>query len=125
MPHSKNVATDNGTHLFSSEKATITTSRITGLVDVEQQRRRNYNNLSTTLSSIGSFPFTTNRLQDDTIPNLITPSEMVSSFVPATTTPKAKKMYPCSRCPKAFNRPSALETHSYTHTAEKPFQCHR
>ncbi|KAI7888865.1 uncharacterized protein EV154DRAFT_394144, partial [Mucor mucedo] len=33
------------------------------------------------------------------------------------------KVYPCSQCTKQFNRPSALETHSYTHSLEKPFQC--
>lgn len=36
-----------------------------------------------------------------------------------------KKIYPCSQCTKHFNRPSALETHSYTHSLEKPFQCLR
>ncbi|ORE15887.1 hypothetical protein BCV71DRAFT_151749, partial [Rhizopus microsporus] len=33
------------------------------------------------------------------------------------------KQYPCGKCSKIFNRPSALTTHSYTHTGEKPFQC--
>ncbi|KAI9248684.1 hypothetical protein EDC94DRAFT_488735, partial [Helicostylum pulchrum] len=33
------------------------------------------------------------------------------------------KIYPCNQCSKFFNRPSALETHAYTHTQEKPFQC--
>ncbi|CEG79404.1 Putative Zinc finger protein C25B8.19c [Rhizopus microsporus] len=36
-----------------------------------------------------------------------------------------KKQYPCDKCSKVFNRPSALTTHSYTHTGEKPFQCQR
>ncbi|KAI8091781.1 hypothetical protein BDF21DRAFT_305134, partial [Thamnidium elegans] len=36
---------------------------------------------------------------------------------------KEKKIYPCNLCSKFFNRPSALETHNYTHTLEKPFQC--
>ncbi|CEP10420.1 hypothetical protein [Parasitella parasitica] len=37
--------------------------------------------------------------------------------------PKPKKQYQCTQCLKSFTRPSALQTHSYTHTAEKPFQC--
>ncbi|KAK4510644.1 uncharacterized protein ATC70_005076 [Mucor velutinosus] len=37
--------------------------------------------------------------------------------------PKPKKQYQCPKCLKSFTRPSALQTHSYTHTAEKPFQC--
>jgi uncharacterized Zn-finger protein len=36
-----------------------------------------------------------------------------------------KKQYQCPLCHKNFSRPSALQTHSYTHTAEKPFQCLR
>ncbi|ORX58300.1 hypothetical protein DM01DRAFT_1283722 [Hesseltinella vesiculosa] len=31
--------------------------------------------------------------------------------------------YKCPTCQKQFNRPSALQTHSYTHTGEKPFEC--
>ncbi|KAI9347065.1 hypothetical protein BD770DRAFT_370023, partial [Pilaira anomala] len=34
-----------------------------------------------------------------------------------------KKQYQCLDCLKWFSRPSALQTHSYTHTSEKPFQC--
>ncbi|KAI8969240.1 hypothetical protein BDF20DRAFT_790721, partial [Mycotypha africana] len=33
------------------------------------------------------------------------------------------KQYQCPECLKIFSRPSALQTHSYTHTAEKPFKC--
>ncbi|KAI8086098.1 uncharacterized protein BX664DRAFT_243659, partial [Halteromyces radiatus] len=29
----------------------------------------------------------------------------------------------CSICHRRFNRPSALQTHIYTHTGEKPFKC--
>lgn len=39
--------------------------------------------------------------------------------------PKPKKQYQCPQCLKSFTRPSALQTHSYTHTNEKPFQCQR
>ncbi|KAI8880982.1 hypothetical protein K501DRAFT_154253, partial [Backusella circina FSU 941] len=33
------------------------------------------------------------------------------------------KKYQCERCPKWFSRPSALQSHTYTHTGEKPYQC--
>jgi uncharacterized Zn-finger protein len=34
-----------------------------------------------------------------------------------------RKEYSCHLCTKDFNRPSALQTHMYTHTGEKPHQC--
>ncbi|KAI8876682.1 hypothetical protein K501DRAFT_148194, partial [Backusella circina FSU 941] len=33
------------------------------------------------------------------------------------------KRYQCTECEKGFSRPSALQTHMYTHTKEKPFKC--
>ncbi|KAI8364747.1 uncharacterized protein BYT42DRAFT_590237 [Radiomyces spectabilis] len=47
------------------------------------------------------------------------------SFSPSISADLAtkKKQYPCTVCQKCFSRPSALRTHSYTHTGEKPFQC--
>ncbi|KAI8337375.1 hypothetical protein EDC96DRAFT_416766, partial [Choanephora cucurbitarum] len=33
------------------------------------------------------------------------------------------KTYGCTQCSKSFTRPSQLQTHIYSHTAEKPFQC--
>ncbi|KAJ8663385.1 hypothetical protein O0I10_000624 [Lichtheimia ornata] len=35
-----------------------------------------------------------------------------------------KKRHQCSVCQKKFGRPSALLTHMYTHTGERPFKCH-
>ena len=35
-----------------------------------------------------------------------------------------KKPYKCPHCCKCFPKPSALTPHIYTHTGEKPFQCH-
>ncbi|KAI8973664.1 hypothetical protein BDF20DRAFT_790330, partial [Mycotypha africana] len=32
--------------------------------------------------------------------------------------------YSCPYCQKAFNRPSSLKIHTYSHTGEKPFVCH-
>ncbi|KAI7861517.1 hypothetical protein BDF14DRAFT_1868383 [Spinellus fusiger] len=49
-----------------------------------------------------------------------------SIHTPTTQSIKRQKtavLYQCSVCKKYFNRPSALQTHSYTHTGEKPFAC--
>ncbi|KAI8967539.1 hypothetical protein BDF20DRAFT_899845, partial [Mycotypha africana] len=34
-----------------------------------------------------------------------------------------RKRYDCNQCSKYFSRPSALQTHIYTHTGEKPHKC--
>ncbi|KAI9271699.1 hypothetical protein BDA99DRAFT_433599, partial [Phascolomyces articulosus] len=40
-----------------------------------------------------------------------------------TSESQKKRKYQCRMCNKAFSRPSALRTHGFTHTGEKPFQC--
>ncbi|CAO3657098.1 unnamed protein product [Mucor hiemalis] len=35
----------------------------------------------------------------------------------------SRKRYDCNQCSKFFTRPSALQTHIYTHTGEKPHSC--
>ncbi|KAI9252649.1 hypothetical protein BY458DRAFT_522626 [Sporodiniella umbellata] len=37
----------------------------------------------------------------------------------------SKPHYKCKTCSKLFSRPSALKTHTYIHTGEKPYQCNR
>lgn len=52
-----------------------------------------------------------------------------STFNDIVLTPSLKKdksrrkKYQCDYCPKDFTRPSALQTHVYTHTGEKPHEC--
>ncbi|CEI96883.1 Putative Zinc finger protein C25B8.19c [Rhizopus microsporus] len=56
-------------------------------------------------------------------PSLSTSASVNSDLNRKDSRRNNKKQYPCDKCSKIFNRPSALTTHSYTHTGEKPFQC--
>ncbi|KAG1207172.1 hypothetical protein G6F69_008260 [Rhizopus microsporus] len=56
-------------------------------------------------------------------PSLSTSASVNSDLNRKDSKRNNKKQYPCDKCSKIFNRPSALTTHSYTHTGEKPFQC--
>lgn len=48
-------------------------------------------------------------------------STLMSTF---TASPyKSTKKHICDVCGKRFTRPSSLQTHGYSHTGEKPFQC--
>ncbi|OZJ05914.1 hypothetical protein BZG36_01196 [Bifiguratus adelaidae] len=38
-------------------------------------------------------------------------------------TSATRKKYVCPVCSKSFSRPSSLQTHEYSHTGEKPYQC--
>ena len=45
-------------------------------------------------------------------------------FITSLTKSKSnRKRYDCHLCSKYFTRPSALQTHIYTHTGEKPHGC--
>ncbi|KAI9308868.1 hypothetical protein BJ944DRAFT_259466 [Cunninghamella echinulata] len=53
------------------------------------------------------------------------PANGSCAFLKSTIYTKNKndQQYTCEICQKSFNRPSALQTHSYIHTGEKPYQC--
>ncbi|KAL7271251.1 hypothetical protein RUND412_006003 [Rhizina undulata] len=49
-------------------------------------------------------------------------NNMISSFS-SKISPSTQKKHKCRICDKRFTRPSSLQTHTYSHTGEKPFQC--
>lgn len=50
------------------------------------------------------------------------PASMMGSFNSKVSS-SAQKKHKCKICDKRFTRPSSLQTHMYSHTGEKPFQC--
>jgi len=50
------------------------------------------------------------------------PQSMMSQFSSKVSSSTQKK-HKCKVCDKRFTRPSSLQTHIYSHTGEKPFQC--
>jgi uncharacterized Zn-finger protein len=55
-------------------------------------------------------------------PRPITPQDMMTTFSSKTVSSTPKR-YKCNVCQKRFTRPSSLQTHTYSHTGEKPFKC--
>ncbi|KOS19294.1 Zinc finger protein [Escovopsis weberi] len=50
------------------------------------------------------------------------PQSMMGSFSSRVASNTLKK-HKCKICEKRFTRPSSLQTHMYSHTGEKPFEC--
>jgi len=50
------------------------------------------------------------------------PNQMMTTFSSKITSSTQKK-HKCKVCDKRFTRPSSLQTHTYSHTGEKPFVC--
>lgn len=50
------------------------------------------------------------------------PQSMMGSFS-SKLSANTQKKHKCKICDKRFTRPSSLQTHMYSHTGEKPFEC--
>lgn len=55
-------------------------------------------------------------------PSVPAPQTMMTTFSSKTVSSTPKR-YKCNICQKRFTRPSSLQTHTYSHTGEKPFKC--
>ncbi|CAG8449144.1 26703_t:CDS:2, partial [Dentiscutata erythropus] len=55
-------------------------------------------------------------------PPVPAPQAMMTTFSSKTVSSTPKR-YKCNICQKRFTRPSSLQTHTYSHTGEKPFKC--
>ncbi|CAI2180154.1 20559_t:CDS:2 [Funneliformis geosporum] len=62
------------------------------------------------------------QFQNPQRPRPVTPQDMMTTFSSKTVSSTPKR-YKCNVCQKRFTRPSSLQTHTYSHTGEKPFKC--
>ncbi|CAG8593881.1 1766_t:CDS:2 [Dentiscutata erythropus] len=60
--------------------------------------------------------------QNPNRPPPVAPQTMMTTFSSKTVSSTPKR-YKCNICQKRFTRPSSLQTHTYSHTGEKPFKC--
>ncbi|KAF0381423.1 Cmr3p [Gigaspora margarita] len=60
--------------------------------------------------------------QNQNRPPPVAPQTMMTTFSSKTVSSTPKR-YKCNICQKRFTRPSSLQTHTYSHTGEKPFKC--
>lgn len=78
-----------------------------------------YSNSDMESVSSRTLPRPTNLLSSGMPP---APQSMMGQFSSKVASSTQKK-HKCKVCDKRFTRPSSLQTHMYSHTGEKPFQC--